>query len=102
MQYMAAGSSEPVGSPGRPLLHGVQDCPPSVVRNTPTALIPTQIRFLSFGSIRIVCRHNPPFPGNHLARLGSRVRAESSVHVLPLSRLTNSPATSTPAKIEPL
>src|SRR4051812_10795451 len=102
MQYIALGSSEPVLFIfGRPLLHGVQDCPPSVVRKTPTALIPTQMRFLFCGSIRIVCRQSPPLPGNHLPFFRYSVSEVSSFQVEPLSWLTKIPASSMPAYIVP-
>src|SRR5688572_32944228 len=92
-------SSEPVGSWGSVWLRFFHVRPPSSVRNAPTALMPTHMRSLFLGSIRIVCRHNPPPPANHLLRLWSRVSEEISLQLVPRSRLTNRPASSTPAQI---
>jgi len=46
----------------KPLLIGRQVSPPSSVRKAPAAEIATYIRFVFFGSIRMVCRHIPPAP----------------------------------------
>src|SRR5688572_28756921 len=91
--------SVPVGICGKPLLHGRHDSPPSVVRNMPTALTATHMRFGFFASTRIVCRHNPPLPGNQSFTSGPLVSALNSFHVSPRSREMNSPASSTPQSI---
>src|SRR2546423_13472380 len=96
-QQQVGFSLTPVSTVGKPLLHSRHDSPPSVVRNTPTALMATHIRLASFGSTRMVCRHNPPLPGNHPARLGMRESAETSFQLSPRSRLTNNPASASPA-----
>ena len=74
-----------------------QLAPPSSVPNTPTADIPTHIRPSSAGSSTMLCRHRPPNPPSHMARVGCSERGTTSLHVSPPSELLNSAAGETPA-----
>src|SRR3990170_2483228 len=84
-----------------PLFIGVHVAPPSSVRNTATAEIPTTMRFAFFGSGRIVWRHSPPAPGFHFDRVEWDVSPGTSFQESPLSVERKSPAGSTPAYTTP-
>ena len=57
-----------------PLFAGVHESPPSSLRKTPAAEMPTYIVCSFSGSIWIECVHIPPAPGCQRSRVGSSSR----------------------------
>src|SRR3989442_7227332 len=85
----------------RPRLIGFHVLPASSERKAPAAEMATYTRRGFVGSIRMVWRHIPPAPGCHFGPVPWPRSPASSCHVLPLSLVRNSPASSTPAYTVP-
>src|SRR3954468_14063609 len=84
--------------PSLPLVHV---SPPSSGGQMPTADTPRASRSGSPGQGTIECRHSPPPPGSHDARVGSSHSARLSRQVAPPSSLSNRTPGSPPAYSQP-
>jgi hypothetical protein len=80
--------------PSLPLRHVA---PASSVSHTPAAEMPSASRSGSPGHVTTECRHSPPAPGCHFARVGCSQRARLRLNVAPPSRLSRSTPGSPPA-----
>src|SRR5258706_16393331 len=80
-----------------PWLIGRHVLPALSVRKAPAAEIAMYILSGLLGSIRIVCRHIPPAPGDQWGPVPWPRSPESSSHVCPPSVVRNIAAPSTPA-----
>ena len=97
-QWPSGASGSGRNSERRPPVAMLHESPPSSVRKAPAAEIATNIRRVSAGSMRMVCRHIPPAPGCQSAPRPCERSAGSSATSPRRRSDPNSPASSTPAK----